>query len=126
MPAIPDDEDELGPLFLPGGVEQLLHELKFAFAADERRLEPRRAHRAPSARDHPQRAPERHRLRLALELVHARVLVGDRGLGRALGRLADEDGARPCGRLDPGGRVDEIARDHALARRAERHRRLAA
>ena len=55
----------------------------------------------------------------------AGVLVGDRCLGRALGRLADEHGAGLGDRLDPGGRVDEVAGDHALALGAERHRRLA-
>ena len=63
--------------------------------------------------------------RLALELVLARVLVGDRRLRRALGRLADEHVPGSAARLDPRRGVDEVARDHALTLGAERHRRLA-
>ena len=40
-------------------------------------------------------------------------------------RLADEDRAGRCDRLQARCRVHQVARDHALARRAERHRRLA-
>ena len=53
--------------------------------------------------------------RLALQLVLAGVLVGDRRLGRALGGLADEHRARLGRRLDARGGVDEVAGDHALA-----------
>ena len=64
-------------------------------------------------------------LGLALELVLAAVLVGDGRLGSALRRLADEHGARLGRRLDARRRVDEVARDHALALGAERDRGLA-
>ena len=106
-------------------VEQVLDQLQLALAADERRLEPRRLERAAHARDHAERAEERHRLRLALQLVRAGLLVGDRLLGRAPGRLADEHRSRLGGRLDPRGGVDEVAGDHALALGADRDRRLA-
>ena len=107
------------------GVEEVLDQPQLALAADERRLEPGRAHRAAAARDDAQGAPERHRLRLALQLVRPGVLVGDRRLGRPLRRLADEHGAGLGRRLDARGRVDEVAGDHALVRRAERDRGLA-
>ena len=59
-------------------MEQILDEPELAVAADERRLEARRAHRAAAPRDDAQRTPELDRLGLALELVLAGVLVGDR------------------------------------------------
>ena len=65
------------------------------------------------------------RLRLPLQLVLARRLVGDRRLRRPLRRLADEHGARLRGRLDPRRRVHQVAGDHPLAHRTDRHRRLA-
>ena len=72
-----------------------------------------------------ERPPERHRLRLALQLVLARRGVRDGGLGRTPGGLADEDAAWLGGGLDARGGVDEVARDHALALGADRDRRLA-
>jgi hypothetical protein len=87
-------------------VEEVLDQPHLALAADERRLEARCASFAAPLGDHAHRAPERHRLGLALELVRPRVLVGDRGFGRAAGSLADEH--RPGLRrgLDARGRVD--------------------
>ena len=107
------------------GVEELLDLAQLAVAADERRLEAGRLQRAARAGDDAQRPPERRQPHLPLQLVAAGVLVGDRLLGRAAGRLADEDGARLGERLDARSRVDEVARDHALALGADRHRRLA-
>ena len=66
-----------------------------------------------------------HRLRLPLQLVLARRLVRDRRLGRALRRLADEHGPGLGRRLDTRRRVHEVAGDHSLADRTDRHRRLA-
>jgi hypothetical protein len=57
--------------------------------------------------------------------VCARVLVADRGLGRASRALADENGSRFRERLDPRRSVDEIAGDHPLAFGADRHRGFA-
>ena len=73
----------------------------------------------PIPLDHPHRAPQLHRLGLALELVRARVLVDDRRRGRALGRLADQHRARLGHRLDPRRGVDEVAGHHPLAARAD-------
>ena len=62
-------------------------------AAHERRLEALGLSPA-EAGDDPARPPQLEGLGLALELVHARVGVGDGHVGGALGRLADEDPAR--------------------------------
>ena len=94
MPAMPDDRDEVRLALVGARVEELLDEAQLAVAADERRLEAGRLERPAAARDDAQRAPERHRLGLALQLVLAGVLVGDRRLRRAPRGLADEDGAR--------------------------------
>ena len=75
-----DHGDELRAALVGGRVEELLHEPKLAVAPDEGRLEPGRLERAAAAGGHPQRAPERRRLGLALELVLAGVRVRDRGL----------------------------------------------
>jgi len=53
------------------------------------------------------------------------LLEGDRLAGGALGRLAHEDRAWLGDRLQPAGRVDEVARDHALVRGTEGNRCLA-
>ena len=58
---------------------------------------------------------------LALELERARVFEDDRLLGRAPRRLADEHRPGLGDRLHARSGVDEIARDHALPGRAERH-----
>ena len=71
------------------------------------------------------RLPQRRQPLLALELERARLLVHDRLLGRPPRRLADVDAARLRDRLDARGGVDEIAGDHALGPRADRHRRFA-
>ena len=57
--------------------------------------------------------------------MHSGLRVRDRRLRGALGRLPDEDRAGLGDALDPRGRVDEVARDHALALGADRHGRLA-
>ena len=107
-------------------VEELLDQAQLAVAADERRLEAGRLLRAAARRERRgARASSAQRLRLALQLVLARRLVGDRGLGRAPRRLADEHRPGLGGGLDARGGVDEVARDHALALGAERDRRLA-
>ncbi len=120
-----DDRHQLRAALLGGDVEELLDEPQLAVAADERRLEPHRLLRASPGGGHAQRLPERHGLGLALQLVVARFLVGDRRLRQALGRLADEHRPRRGRRLDAGGGVDQVARDHPLAVRADRDGRLA-
>ena len=63
---------------------------------------------------------------LALEQLLAGRLVGDRA-ATSPGGSTRRRARRPAGasRLEPGRRVDEVAGDHALAARAERHRGLA-
>src|SRR5437773_929895 len=107
-------------------MEELLHEPQLSVTADERRLESACPERALGACDHPQGAPEENGLGFSLQLVLAGVVVGDRGLRGALGRIADEHGAGLCSALDARGGVDEIACDHALALGGERYGCLAA
>ena len=126
MPAGPMTLTSRGPLLAPGGVEQVLEQAELVVAADERRLEASRMRlRPPALGDDPQRAPGGDRAGLALEHLLAGRLERDRLLGRALGRLADEDGAGRRDGLQPARGVDEVAGDHALVRGAERDRRLA-
>ena len=112
-----DDRDEMRPPLVGGRVEQLLDESELAVAPDEGRLDPDGLERASATGSHAKRAPERHRLRLALELVLACSGVGDRRFGGALRRFPDEHGSGLRFRLDPGRRVDQVAGDHPLALR---------
>ena len=115
MPAMPVTETRCACRSSARGVEELLHEPELAVAADERRLETLERMSAAAPGRHAQRAPEPHASALALQLVLAGVLVGDRRLGGPPRRLADEHAAGLGRRLDPRGRVDEVAGDHALA-----------
>ena len=118
------DADQADPPLAAGGVEELLQEPKLDVAADERRLE-RVGTTAPTPLGHDTSGtPRRESGGLALQLVFAGGLEGDRRAGGAHGRLADEDRARIGDALEPGGGVDEVAGDHALVRCAERDRRL--
>ena len=119
-PGDPENRDEPRPALVARGVEEILDQAQLPLPAHKRRLETGCAALAAARRDHPRGSPERHRLRLALELVRARVLVGDRGLARAPGALSDEHGAGRRGRLHPRGRVDQVSGDHALALGADR------
>ena len=124
-PGRADDADQPGASFATGRVEQVLQESQFLVTADEGRLE-RMAPVPPATFGHdPDRAPGRHRGGLALERLLADRFVGDRRLGGAGGPLADEDGARDGNRLEAGGRVDEVARDHPLVGGAQRDRSFA-
>ena len=114
IPAIPVTETRCARRSSAAEWKHVLDLPQLAVAADERRLEARPLQRPLSSRDDAQRPPERHGLGLALELERAGVGVGDRSLGRAPGRLADEHGAGLGGRLDARGGVDEVAGDHAL------------
>ena len=93
-PGDADDRDERRALLVGGGVEEILDQAQLAPSrptngASSPAARPRRAAaRRPAARA--RAAPAR----LALELVLAGVGVGDRRLGCAPRRLADEHGAR--------------------------------
>ena len=117
--------DEMRGALLGGGVEELLDESQLAVSSDERRLESGGLERPATAGCDAQCAEELRCLFLALQLVHAGVLVDDGELARAAGGVAHEHRARVgCG-LDPRRGVDEIAGDHALALGADRHGGLA-
>ena len=118
------DRHEMGAAILRRRVEEVLDQLQLAVAADEGGLETRRLQLPAAPRDDPHRSVDLHGLGLSLQLVSAGRLVHDRLLRRAPRRLADEHRAGLRDRLDTRGGVDEIARDHALALGADRHRRL--
>jgi hypothetical protein len=120
-----DHGDEVRLALLAGRMKELLDEAQLAVAADERRLEAVGPERAATRGEDAHRPREPLGLGSSLQRLLAGVLVGERGLGRAPRRLADEDRARLGRRLDPRRRVDEVARDHALPGGAERHRGLA-
>ena len=126
MPGRPDDRHEPGARLARGRVEQVLEQPELVVAADERRLE-----RAPTGRARRDRrrhagpATPARGLALALQRVLAERLERDRPRGGPLGRLADQHGAGRCDRLEPRGRVHEVAGDHALPVAAEGHGRLA-
>ena len=88
------DRHEPGPALARRRVEQVLEQAQLVVAADERRLEPLVATPAAALRDDPQRAPGGDRRGLALEQLLAGRLERDRARRGALGRLADEHGAR--------------------------------
>ena len=124
-PARSDHAHEAGPALAARRLEQVLELAELLVPADERRLE-RVAPVPPAALgDHADGAPRRDRRRLALERLLAGVLEHDRARCRPRGRLAHEDGPGGRGGLEPRGGVDDVARDHALVRRADRDRRLA-
>ena len=105
-------------------MEEVLEQPELIVPAHERSLE-RLAAVAPADLGHdPQGAPGGDRGRLALECLLAGLFEGDRPRCRPLGRLANEDGPRLGGRLEAGRRVDEVAGDQSLVRRADRDRRF--
>ena len=114
----PGDGHQPRPAIAARRVEELLEQSELLVATDERRLERVARPLAAALGDDPQGAPGRHRLGLALERLLAGRLEGDRRRGRAQRRLADEHGAGRRRRLEAGGRVDEVAGDHPLVRRA--------
>ena len=109
-PADPGDADEPGPALAGRRVVQILEEPKLVVAADEWGLERVGPAAAAALGNDPQRPERRDRGDLALQRVLAGGLEGDRRRGRAVGRLADEDGAGRRDRLEPGGRVHDDRR----------------
>ena len=114
-----DDADEAGAALAGRGVEHVLEEPELLVAADERGLERVLAVATAGLGHDPGRAPGLDRRLLALEVLLAGLLEGDRLAGGALGRLADEDRARLGDALESRRGVDEVAGDHALVRGAE-------
>ena len=109
-----------------GRMEQVLEQAELVVAADERRLEGLAPVAAADLGDDPQRAPGRHRRRLALEGLLAGLLEGDRLAMPPAGSPRRRGRCPGCGDgLEPARGVDEVARDHPLVRGADRDGRLA-
>ena len=121
----PGDRDQTRPPVASGGCQEVLQEAQLPVAADEGGLGQVGATLAAALGHDPQGPPGRNRRSLALERLHAGRLEGNRGGRRPIRRLADEHGARRRNRLEPGGGVDDVAHDHPLADRPDRHRRFA-
>ena len=120
-----DDGHDPRSSLATGRVEQVLEQAELAVAAEERRLELVAPSAAAAFGDDTDGAECRHRRFLALEDLIARRFECDRLVGGAFGGLADQHGSGLRDRLQPRRRVDQVARDHALVRRAERHCRFA-
>ena len=116
-----DDRGEMRHLVVDGAMEKILDHAQLAVAADERGLEALRLQRAARTGDDPQGSVEGEEATLALELVRARILVGDRLLGGTAGGVAHVDGAGERDRLDPRRRIDEVAGHHPLPFGADRY-----
>src|SRR5436190_10362709 len=112
-------------LLLGAGVKEVFDHSKLAVSAYEGALQSFAPQGPGPARGDPESMEELDRLRLAFQEVCAGLGVRDRGLGRTLGRFADEHRAGLGDGLNPGSGVHEIARDHSLAFGAERDRRFA-
>ena len=126
IPAIPTTETSCALPLLGGGVEELLDQPQLAVAADERRLEARRPQRAARGRRSP---AARGRAAWARPCPSARARPRPRRRSRPrVARLVASPTRTVAGLgvgLDPRRRVDEVARDHALALGAEGDRCLA-
>ncbi len=120
-----DDRHQTRGALFARAVQQLLEEAELAITPDKRRLETRRPQRTSGGRHHPLGAPQTQRLGLAFELMLARVRIDDCRLAGDPCRVADVDGPRHGGRLDPRCRVDQVSGDAALAAHPERHGGLA-
>ena len=96
------DGHQVGAAVVRRRVEEVLDQLELAVAADERGLEPGRLEGARPRGDHPERAEQRDLLRLALELVRACLLVGDRLLAWPGGSTRPR---APCRARPPTGRA---------------------
>ena len=120
-----DDGHDPRASLATGCVEQVLEQAELAVAAEERRLELVAPSAAAALGDDTDRAECRHRRFLALEDLLPGRFEGDRLVGGTFGGLADQDGSGLGDRLQPRRGIDEVARDHALVRRAERDCRFA-
>ena len=124
-PGRTDDRDEPSPPFPGRRVEEVLDEAQLVVAADEWRFERLRPVASADLGDEAERSPRGDGCGLALERLFAGRLECDRARRGALGRLADKHGPGRCDRLEPGGRVDEVAGDHPLVRCPDRDSSLA-
>ena len=118
-PRRPDDRHQPRTPLAARRLEQVLEEPDLVVATDERRLEALPGATTVPLADDAQRPPGGDRAGLALQLLLADWFEGDRQRRRLVRPLADEDRARCCDRLEAGGGVDDVARDHPLVRGAE-------
>ena len=125
IPASPMTDTIRGRRSRPVAWMRSLSRRELVVAADERRLQLVAPAAAAALGDDADRPARRDRRLLALEDLVAGGLERDRLVRRALRRLADQHRPGLGDRLEPRGRVDDVAGDHALVRRADRHRRLA-
>ena len=121
----PGDRDEPSLPFGAGRADELLDRAELLGATDERRLDRFAAAGAAELAEDPERAPRGNDRLLALQREVAELLERDRAAGRPDRRLADEDGAGLGHRLEPGGRVHQVARDDPLRGGADRRGGLA-
>ena len=116
MPATPTTETSCAFSLVRRGVEQLLHDAQLAVAADERRLE---APPSASSRARPRPRADARQSGTGSALPFSSWQPASSyaivRLGRTERRLADVHLPGRRDRLDARGRVDEVARDHALA-----------
>ncbi len=124
-PGDPRDRDEVRTPLVGRGVEEILDLAQLAVTPHERGFEALRLQRPAGAGDDAHRPPQPVQADLALQLVLAHVLVHDRRLGRAPGRVSDEHLPRVGQRLHSRRGIDDVARNHALADGADGDRRLA-
>ena len=109
-----DERHELRRALVARALERISEDAELALAADElgARLV-RDVDAEAGARS--DRLPDGDRLGLPLRLDRRRVVVVDACAGRAVRRLVDEDPVDRSGALQARGRVDDVARGHALA-----------
>ena len=122
---LPGDRHEPDATLATGRVEDVLEQSELVVTTDERRLDALAPAETASLGDDAQGPPSRHRCRLALEHLVAGRLEDDRAIRRPERALTDQDLTGRRDRLEATRGVDEIAGDHALAVRTDRHRRLA-
>src|SRR5215211_1258677 len=99
--------------------------LEVMLATGERCLQPDGSPHSPAAGNHAQRTPGPNRLLSTLHRMLAGVLVGDRRLAGAPGRVVDEHVPRCSDPLDARGGIDGIAEHHALPLASHLHGREA-
>ena len=124
-PGDPRDRDEPRPSFVVGCVEQVLEQAQLGVAPNERGFQAIHATAAPAHGDHADRAEGGHRSGLSAKLKLADRFGGDGRLGRAAGRLVNQDATRWGDGLKARCRTDQIAADQSLANCTQGDRCLA-
>ena len=121
-----DDRDELRGELVADAAEDRAQQLELAVTAEERRLLALGEVNAV-ARHRIERLPDRDRVSLPLRLDSRGLAVSDRIARRAIGRRPHQHTVNRRRGLHSSRRIDDVARDHRLARRGTRadvHERL--